>query len=59
MLFTLVWVLAGVTAWCVASLALALFVGPLLRASEQKRETARPAGLAVQQSLAQPLQLSR
>lgn len=31
MLFSMVWVLAGVTAWLVASLALALIVGPMLR----------------------------
>lgn len=31
MLFSLVWVLAGITAWCVASLAVALLVGPMVR----------------------------
>ncbi|GAA4741114.1 hypothetical protein GCM10025783_10190 [Amnibacterium soli] len=30
-LTTLVLVLAGITAWCVASLALALIVGPMVR----------------------------
>lgn len=35
MLFSLVWVLAAVTAWCVASLALALVVGPMLRKADR------------------------
>ena len=35
MLFSLVWVLAAVTAWCVASLALALVVGPMLRTADR------------------------
>lgn len=28
---TIVWILAGVTAWCVAALALALLIGPVVR----------------------------
>ncbi|MDQ1513769.1 MAG: hypothetical protein QOC59_1611 [Microbacteriaceae bacterium] len=43
MLFSLVWVLAGITAWCVASLALALIVGPMVRASDQADRAARRA----------------
>jgi hypothetical protein len=35
MLYTLVWVLAGITAWCVASLALALVVGPMIRTADR------------------------
>lgn len=35
MLFSMVWVLAAVTAWCVASLALALVVGPMLRRADR------------------------
>ena len=31
MVTSLVWILAGITAWCVAALALALIVGPLVR----------------------------
>jgi hypothetical protein len=34
-LTTLVLVLAGVTAWCVASLALALIVGPMVRKADR------------------------
>lgn len=43
MLTTVVLILAGVTAWCVASLALALIVGPLVRRSDRERHPARPA----------------
>ena len=35
MLTTLVLVLAGITAWCVASLALALIVGPMVRRADR------------------------
>jgi hypothetical protein len=42
MLFTLVWVLAGITAWCVASLALALLVGPLVRGAAERRDRREP-----------------
>ena len=34
-LTTLVLVLAGITAWCVASLALALIVGPMVRRADR------------------------
>lgn len=42
-LTTVVLILAGITAWCVASLALALVVGPLVRRSDRGRRTVRPA----------------
>jgi hypothetical protein len=51
MLFSLVWVLAGVTAWCVASLALALVVGPMIRKAdriERRRPVRRPASVPLQ-----------
>lgn len=41
MLFSLVWILAGITAWCVASLALALIVGPMIRTSDQAERAMR------------------
>lgn len=41
MLTTLVLVLAGITAWCVASLALALIVGPLVRRADRTRSADR------------------
>lgn len=55
MLFSLVWVLAGITAWCVASLALALIVGPMVRASDRadRAERRRLAARSV------PVQLGR
>jgi hypothetical protein len=34
-LTTLVLVLAGITAWCVAALALALIVGPMVRKADR------------------------
>ena len=37
MLTTVVLVLAGITAWCVASLALALIVGPMVRRADRSR----------------------
>ncbi|MGT2427241.1 hypothetical protein [Amnibacterium kyonggiense] len=37
MLTTLVLILAGITAWCVASLALALVVGPMVRKADRNR----------------------
>ena len=55
MLFSLVWVLAGITAWCVASLALALIVGPMVRASDRADRAAR-AGMA---PLGAPVQVNR
>jgi hypothetical protein len=42
-LTTLVLVLAGITAWCVASLALALIVGPMVRKADRSRGTERAA----------------
>ena len=39
MLTTLVLVLAGITAWCVASLALALIVGPMVRRADRADAT--------------------
>jgi hypothetical protein len=36
-LTTVVLVLAGITAWCVASLALALIVGPMVRKADATR----------------------
>ena len=35
MLTTVVLVLAGITAWCVASLALALIIGPMVRRADR------------------------
>jgi hypothetical protein len=57
MLYSLVWVLAGITAWCVASLALALVVGPMIRTADraERRRPARrprPATLQMQRSSA-------
>jgi len=57
MLESIVWILAGVTAWCVASLAFALLVGPLVRrkhgiTGHQARPLAAPR-------LAAPVQLQR
>ena len=37
MLTSVVLILAGITAWCVASLALALIVGPLVRRGDRDR----------------------
>ena len=51
MLYSLVWVLAGITAWCVASLALALVVGPMIRSAdraERRRPVRRPRSAALQ-----------
>jgi hypothetical protein len=42
-LTTLVLVLAGITAWCVASLALALIVGPMVRKADRTRVADRSA----------------
>jgi hypothetical protein len=55
MLFSLVWVLAGITAWCVASLALALVVGPMIRSADRAERwrpirRPRPATLQMQRS---------
>jgi hypothetical protein len=38
-LTTVVLVLAGITAWCVASLALALVVGPMVRRADRADRT--------------------
>jgi hypothetical protein len=56
MLFSLVWVLAGITAWCVASLALALIVGPMVRAADQADRAARRTQMV---PLGSPVQLNR
>lgn len=59
MLESIVWILAGVTAWCVASLAFALLVGPLVRRNRVADEPAqRPRPLAAPR-LAPPVQLQR
>jgi hypothetical protein len=50
MITSLVFILAGITAWCVASLALALIVGPLVRSADR---TAVRSGAGAQR-LAQP-----
>jgi hypothetical protein len=50
MITSLVWILAGITAWCVASLALALVVGPLVRSKD--RSAARTGVVATR--LTQP-----
>jgi hypothetical protein len=41
-LTTVVLVLAGITAWCVASLALALIVGPMVRKADRGVGAERP-----------------
>jgi hypothetical protein len=58
MLESIVWILAGVTAWCVASLAFALLVGPLVRRSSGAAVTRQPRPLAAPR-LAAPVQLQR
>ncbi|HET6825435.1 MAG TPA: hypothetical protein VFH64_05880 [Amnibacterium sp.] len=60
MLESIVWILAGVTAWCVASLAFALLVGPLVRRtrSAEAAPVHRPRSLAAPR-LAAPVQLQR
>jgi hypothetical protein len=45
-LTTLVLVLAGITAWCVASLALALIVGPMVRKRDRTEAAERGTRLA-------------
>lgn len=45
MLTTLVLVLAGITAWCVASLALALIVGPMVRKADKAAGAERAIGV--------------
>ena len=40
-LTSVVLILAGITAWCVASLALALIVGPMVRAADRRRQEDR------------------
>jgi hypothetical protein len=47
-LTTTVLVLAGITAWCVASLALALIVGPMVRKADRTRGAERTAGVATE-----------
>ncbi|GAA2753742.1 hypothetical protein [Amnibacterium kyonggiense] len=51
MLTTLVLVLAGITAWCVASLALALVVGPMVRKADRTRVADRTALVAERRPL--------
>lgn len=59
MLESIVWILAGVTAWCVASLAFALLVGPLVRRNRGTDAAVhRPRPLAAPR-LASPVQLQR
>ncbi|HEV7624479.1 MAG TPA: hypothetical protein VGO26_10095 [Amnibacterium sp.] len=58
MLDSIVWILAGVTAWCVASLAFALLVGPLVRRDRGTAERAEQRPLAAPR-LAAPVQLQR
>jgi len=58
MLESIVWILAGVTAWCVASLAFALLVGPLVRRNRGADEPAARRPLAAPR-LAAPVQLQR
>lgn len=41
MLTSVVLILAGITAWCVASLALALIVGPMVRSADRQRHEDR------------------
>jgi len=61
MLDSIVWILAGITAWCVASLALALIVGPLVRRRREGVEVVRPvqARVLAAPRLAAPVQLQR
>jgi len=61
MLESLVWILAGITAWCVASLALALIVGPLVRRRRGDVDVARPVQSRPLSAprLAAPVQLQR
>ena len=44
----MVLVLAGITAWCVASLALALIVGPMVRKADRTRGADRAARVIVE-----------
>jgi hypothetical protein len=57
MLESIVWILAGITAWCVASLAFALLVGPLVRRRQGIAEPVRRPLAAPR--LAAPVQLQR
>ena len=41
MLTSVVLILAGITAWCVASLALALIVGPMVRRADRAEGATR------------------
>jgi hypothetical protein len=59
MLESIVWILAGVTAWCVASLAFALLVGPLVRRNRGTAETVRSPRPLAAPRLAAPVQLQR
>ncbi len=50
---TIVWILAGVTAWCVAALALALLIGPVARkhpAQQRRWQSDAQAATAVRTS---------
>ena len=51
MLTTVVLVLAGITAWCVASLALALVVGPMVRRADRADRADRAGGVAAGRAL--------
>jgi hypothetical protein len=59
MLESIVWILAGVTAWCVASLAFALLVGPLVRRTRGTAEPVRASRPLAAPRLAAPVQLQR
>ena len=61
MLDSIVWILAGITAWCVASLALALIVGPLVRRRRGDEDVVRPVQARPLSAprLAAPVQLQR
>jgi hypothetical protein len=60
-LTTVVLVLAGITAWCVASLALALIVGPMVRKADRTAAAERTTIAAERRPLtgAIPLPLVR
>jgi len=50
-LTTVVLVLAGITAWCVASLALALIVGPMVRRADRTAAAERGGVVAERRPL--------
>lgn len=57
MLTTVVLVLAGITAWCVASLALALIVGPMVRKADKAAGVERAIGVQERRPLTGAIQL--